>query len=119
MYHTGKNPLKRIQRTGENVSVAKTGRQRHLHKAFLRYHDSDNWPMLREALNSMGRSDLIGTGKHQLIPSYQPKKSVRGKTSGGGTRSNTDRGLRKNSKQAAGRKQLLTQHTGLPQRKQR
>ena len=28
--------------------------------------------MLREALKDMGRADLIGTGKHQLIPAFQP-----------------------------------------------
>jgi len=43
-----------------------------LHKAFLRYHDPKNWPLLREALKAMGRADLIGNGKHQLIPSFQP-----------------------------------------------
>jgi len=45
---------------------------RKLHKAFLRYHDPDNWPMLREALKEMGREELIGNGKHHLIPSFQP-----------------------------------------------
>ena len=47
-------------------------RQRRLHKAFLRYHDPNNWPVLREALRRMGRADLIGNGKQQLIPGYQP-----------------------------------------------
>jgi len=47
-------------------------RQRRLHKAFLRYHDPENWPLLREALKSMGRADLIGPGKHQLVPIWQP-----------------------------------------------
>ncbi len=28
--------------------------------------------MLREALRRMGRADLIGNGKHQLVPAYQP-----------------------------------------------
>ena len=45
---------------------------RRLHKAFLRYHDPNNWPVLREALRRMGRADLIGNGKHQLVPAYQP-----------------------------------------------
>ena len=45
---------------------------RRLHKAFLRYHDANNWPVLREALRRMGRADLIGNGKHQLIPRFQP-----------------------------------------------
>jgi hypothetical protein len=43
-----------------------------LHKAFLRYHDPGNWPLLREALKRMGRADLIGNGKQHLIPAYQP-----------------------------------------------
>jgi len=38
----------------------------------LRYHDPENWPMLREALHKMGRSDLIGNGKKHLIPTWQP-----------------------------------------------
>jgi hypothetical protein len=47
-------------------------RRRRLHKAFLRYHDPNNWPLLREALKDMGRADLIGNGKHHLIPTFQP-----------------------------------------------
>jgi len=73
MYHTGKNPLKKITRDSESVNTVSGGRQRRLHKAFLRYHDPDNWPILREALKKMGRSDLIGNGKRHLVPSWQPK----------------------------------------------
>jgi hypothetical protein len=72
MYHSGKNPLHKVTRTSEDVVVAKGLKQRRLQKAFLRYHDPDNWPMLRAALRHMGRADLIGPGKHQLIPAYQP-----------------------------------------------
>jgi uncharacterized radical SAM protein YgiQ len=72
MYHTGKNPLHKVSATSEEVSVVRGGRQRRLHKAFLRYHDPENWPMLREALQRMGRADLIGNGKKHLIPSFQP-----------------------------------------------
>ncbi len=72
MYHTGKNPLRKVTRDSENVVVAKKLRQRRLHKAFLRYHDANNWPLLRDALRRMGRADLIGNGKRHLIPSYQP-----------------------------------------------
>ena len=32
----------------------------------------NNWPLLREALKAMGRADLIGNGKHHLIPTFQP-----------------------------------------------
>ena len=72
MYHSGKNPLKRITRGSEEVVIPKGTRVRRLHKAFLRYHDAENWPLLREALRRMGRADLIGNGKHHLIPAYQP-----------------------------------------------
>jgi uncharacterized radical SAM protein YgiQ len=72
MYHTGKNPLKRITRSSETVQIPKGLKVRRLHKAFLRYHDANNWPVLREALRRMGRADLIGSGKHHLVPAYQP-----------------------------------------------
>ncbi len=71
MYHTGKNPLRKVTAAAESVSVVRTGRQRRLHKAFLRYHDPENWPLLRDALRSMGRADLIGNGKKHLVPSFQ------------------------------------------------
>jgi uncharacterized radical SAM protein YgiQ len=99
MYHSGKNPLKRITHAGEEVRIPKGLKVRRLHKAFLRYHDANNWPILREALRRMGRADLIGGGKHQLVPAYQPA----------GT-----------GEQAEGRRNVnaghpfRTQHTGLP-----
>jgi radical SAM superfamily enzyme YgiQ (UPF0313 family) len=93
MYHTGKNPLKRITRSSEEVVIPKGIKVRRLHKAFLRYHDPANWPILRDALKRMGRADLIGNGKHHLIPAYQP---VAGRAGGGAP-------LR-----------FRTQHTGLP-----
>ncbi len=73
MYHSGKNPLKRVTRTSEQVTIPKGIKVRRLHKAFLRYHDAHNWPVLRAALKRMGRADLIGNGKHQLVPRFQPK----------------------------------------------
>jgi uncharacterized radical SAM protein YgiQ len=78
MYHSGFDPLKPVRRgASEKVEAVKGLRQRRLHKAFLRYHDPENWPMLREALKAMGRADLIGPGKHQLVPPWQPKGSGR------------------------------------------
>jgi hypothetical protein len=72
MWHTEKNPLRKVTAESENVTVVRGGRQRKLHKAFLRYHDAENWPLLREALKAMGRADLIGPGKRHLIPAWQP-----------------------------------------------
>ena len=72
MYHSGKNPLRRVARDSEAVAIPKGLKVRRLHKAFLRYHDPNNWPLLREALRRMGRADLIGPGKHHLVPAWQP-----------------------------------------------
>ena len=149
MYHTAKNPLHKVHRSSETVDIVKGEKRRRLHKAFLRYHDANNWPLLRQALKDMGRADLIGNGKNHLIPTYQPAgtgeggcgsyQSARKKNSSAGNdsvkRTNSkpasetsrpengtvSRG--KNSPNTPSRQpkkgDLLTQHTGLPPRKQR
>jgi uncharacterized radical SAM protein YgiQ len=98
MYHSGKNPLKRITRASEEVVVPKGIKVRRLHKAFLRYHDPENWPLLRDALKRMGRADLIGNGRHHLIPAYQP----------------VGPGVRGGAMRPAPALPFRTQHTGLP-----
>ncbi len=132
MYHSGRNPLKKVSREAASdehtVDVVRGEKRRRLHKAFLRYHDANNWPLLREALKTMGRADLIGNGKHHLIPTYQPltdgsyesarrKNSTRddgrsAKTSAGGSAVSV-KGV------AAKPGRILTQHTGLPPRRQK
>ena len=100
MWHTGRNPLRGIRREGgDRVHSAKGIRARRLHKAFLRYHDAENWPLLREALQRMGRADLIGNGKRHLVPNYQP--------AGTGVRGGKPVGV-----EARGGR-FQTQHTGL------
>ncbi|MBK6007687.1 YgiQ family radical SAM protein [Ramlibacter ginsenosidimutans] len=108
MYHSGKNTLRKVTRDSETVDIVRGERRRRLHKAFLRYHDPNNWPLLRDALKAMGRADLIGNGKHHLVPTFQPLTdgsyaSPRRKNSTG------------SAKPSKGR--ILTQHTGLPPRK--
>lgn len=170
MYHTHKNPLHKVHRDSETVDIVKGDKRRRLHKAFLRYHDPNNWPLLRQALKDMGRSDLIGNGKHHLIPTYQPAssegqyQSARRKNSSQGNdsvkrRRTDDKGTGSRSPDGSGsrgsdsrrhddsrtarpdaskpvmgqpatpvkaqaprqprRGQLLTQHTGLPPRRQK
>ncbi len=83
MYHTELNPLRKVLGgRGRRVAVTRQGRTRRLHKAFLRYHDPENWPLLREALKAMGRADLIGNGKQHLVPAFQPVGA--GRLSAGG-----------------------------------
>lgn len=72
MYYSEENPLITDSQKKHSVIVPKGGKMRPLHKAFLRYHDPKNWPLLRMALKRMGRSDLIGNGKKHLIPAWQP-----------------------------------------------
>ena len=113
MYHTNRNPLRKVTRSSESVDIVRGDKRRRLHKAFLRYHDANNWPLLREALKAMGRADLIGNGKHHLIPTFQPLadgnyQSARRKNSTVATP-----GAKPNSPV---RGRLLTQHTGLPPR---
>ncbi|MDR3220459.1 MAG: YgiQ family radical SAM protein [Candidatus Accumulibacter sp.] len=72
MYHSGRNPLKKVDYAAPRVATARAAGQRKLHKAFLRYHAPENWPLLREALRRMGRADLIGNGKKHLTPRFQP-----------------------------------------------
>ena len=120
MYHSGLNPLKGISRhtegpaaRAEKVDVVRGERRRRLHKAFLRWHDPNNWPLLRDALKAMGRADLIGNGKHQLIPTFQPL------TDGGyqsARRKNSTLPGTHAAPSAVRRGQALTQHTGLPPR---
>jgi radical SAM superfamily enzyme YgiQ (UPF0313 family) len=84
MYHTGRNPLLRLDSGAEgDVRVVKGETQRRLHKALLRYHDPDNWPVLRQALARMGRRDLIGHGKQCLVPPERPGHKTWSKNRGG------------------------------------
>jgi uncharacterized radical SAM protein YgiQ len=121
MYHTDLNPLKGISRVegrAEKVDTVRGEKRRRLHKAFLRWHDPNNWPLLREALKALGRADLIGNGKHQLIPTYQTATdsgyvSARRKNSTGvGSKTSTVTDARN----TVSKGRILTQHTGLPPR---
>ncbi|MEN9768691.1 MAG: hypothetical protein RLZZ180_321 [Pseudomonadota bacterium] len=119
MYHTNKNPLRKVTRSSEAVDIVRGEKQRRLHKAFLRYHDPNNWPLLREALKVMGRADLIGNGKHHLIPTFQPLTdgSYQSPRRANSTASPA-KSVAAKARPAQPRKGLLlTQHTGLPPRK--
>ena len=135
MYHTSLNPLKGVHRDerAEKVDIVRGDKRRRLHKAFLRYHDPNNWPLLREALKTVGRADLIGNGKHHLIPTFQPMtdggyQSARRKNSTPGGAKASERAAAVVKTGGAGRVasgaggkapvkgQILTQHTGLPPR---
>jgi hypothetical protein len=98
----------------------------------LRYHDTNHWPHLRDALKAMGRADLIGNGKHHLIPSFQPmtdgsyvgawrkNSNVVGSKVKGRTGASTAAVAPAAPMRVAAKPgRILTQHTGLPPRKQK
>ena len=145
MYHTHKDPLHKVSRSEGDMDIVKSGKQRKLHKAFLRYHDPKNWVLLRKALQDMGRSDLIGKNRGCLIPPFNAHlegrdaaqdsyQSARKKNSRLGNdsvkRSNNASNPNAATKGAAGKNtggkntkkrvskgNFQTQHTGLPPRK--
>lgn len=125
MYYTEKNTLARVGYKSEKVTTAKSAEQRRLHKAFLRYHDPANWALLRHALKEMGKTELIGDGKKQLIPAYSPEEKDMEYQSH--RRKNTNQAHQKRTgkakpssttsratKPASKGKKVLTKHTGLP-----
>lgn len=123
MYYSAKNPLAKVSRHSEDVDIVKGEKRRRLHKAFLRYHDPNNWELLRQALKEMGRSDLIGNSKQHLIPTYQPAgtgtgeyKSARKKNSTVAGDSVKRTGQNTTAQATPKKGKVLTQHTGLPPR---
>ena len=109
MYHSSKNPLRKVTYDSEKVEIVKSRVKRRLHKALLRYHDPDNWPLIREALQEMKLEHLIGSGPEKLVPAEQPKGY---KVKESARRKNTKKAHEKRVR----RGKLLTQHTGLPPR---
>ncbi len=109
MYHSRKNPLRKVTYKSEPVDTVKSPDKRRLHKALLRYHDPNNWPLIREALREMGLGRLIGSGEDQLVPVQQPSdREVRDSARRKNTRAAHEKRVRKGK--------ALSQHTGLPPR---
>ena len=63
MYVTGIDPY-----TKQKLYVARGAKERSRQRALLFYWKKEEWPHVREALLSWGRSDLIGTEAHHLVP---------------------------------------------------
>jgi len=63
MFHTGEDPL-----TKKPVYVAKTNEEKKQQRALLQFDRPKNHELVRKTLIKAGRSDLIGHGKHCLVP---------------------------------------------------
>ena len=112
MYHSRKNPLRKVTYKSDRVETVKSPEKRRLHKALLRYHDPYNWPLIRAALKEMGLSRLIGEGDGKLVPEHDPKDT---KTRDSARRKNTAAAHEKRIRKG----RVLSQHTGLPPRSKR
>ena len=112
MYHSKKNPLRKVTYKSDEVETVKSPERRRLHKALLRYHDPKNWPVIRDALRAMKKDALIGSGPDKLVPATQPKD---GKWRDSARRKNTAEAHAKRLRKG----RALTQHTGLPPRAKR
>ncbi|HEX9852234.1 MAG TPA: YgiQ family radical SAM protein, partial [Woeseiaceae bacterium] len=109
MYHSGKNPLRKVTYKSDGVEIVKSPEKRKLHKALLRCHDPKNWPLIRKALKEMNLDHLVGSGKGKLVPLHQPREG------------DVHRSPRRKNSQLPHEKRIrkgkaLTQHTGLPPR---
>ncbi len=69
MYYTGLDP-----RTMRPVYVPKSPEEKAMQRALIQYRDPKNYALVRKALLSCGREDLIGFDKKCLIRPYQAKK---------------------------------------------
>ncbi len=70
MYYTGLDP-----RTMEDVAIIRNPHQKAMQRALIQYRDPANYDLVREALETAGRRDLIGYGPHCLIRPEKPKGS--------------------------------------------
>jgi radical SAM superfamily enzyme YgiQ (UPF0313 family) len=70
IYYTGINPF-----TKEEVYVPKSFKEKAMQRALLQYRVPANYSLVKEALITAHREDLIGSSKHCLIPAAPPRKS--------------------------------------------
>lgn len=70
MYYTGIDP-----RTMEPVYVPKSYHEKQMQRALLQYRNPKNYQLVKEALQKVGRSDLIGYGPKCLIKPPKGEKN--------------------------------------------
>ena len=104
MYYSEKDPLKKVSYKSRNLDSHKDLQQRRIQKAFLRFHDPKSWPLLRQALKEMGRTDLIGSATRQLVPSEEKGQTGRGANKRPGEKFQKARGSQWSSRPTQGGK---------------
>ncbi|HPF20746.1 MAG TPA: YgiQ family radical SAM protein [Syntrophomonas sp.] len=106
MYHTGLDPVSQ-----QSVYIPRQIRERKWQRALLQYRDSRNRSLVREALQSCGREDLLNSSPQGLLaraakpavkPNERPKRLATGKKNQ--TAKESGNASRKNRKSHSGRR---------------
>ena len=100
MYYTGFDP-----RTGERVYVPKSASEKAMQRALMQYFMPQYRDLARKALEKAGREDLIGFGKHALVPPRMEKTETGAQEKRGDKRTRTqgkNRKAGKNRRSGAG-----------------
>ena len=84
MYYTGFDP-----RTGERVYVPKNASEKAMQRALMQYFMPQYRDLARKALEKAGREDLIGFGKHALVPPRMEKTEMGAQEKRGDKRTRT------------------------------
>lgn len=78
MFYTGVNPA-----DGKKVYIPSSPREKAMQRALIQYRKPENYELVKEALLSAGRSDLIGFDRsHCLIPPRRPESKEKGRYKG-------------------------------------
>jgi Domain of unknown function (DUF3362) len=71
MYYTGIDPF-----SMQEVYIARNLNDRKMQRALLQFFKPENYFEVRKALETVGRTDLIGGGCDELIPAQPPKEAL-------------------------------------------
>ena len=93
MYYTGLDP-----RTMKKVYVPKNPHEKAMQRALIQYKNPDNYDLVKEALLSEGRKDLIGFDEKCLIPPRKIEYKHNKKNEHGKKNNNSNKNANRNDK---------------------
>ena len=98
MYYTGFDPGEKIKDNTPSVFCVKGEIRRRIQKAILRYHDPENFEMIRDVLRKCGKDYLIGNSDRCLVPAAGKSEKNRRSGNRGSFRSSFSESVNKNNK---------------------
>lgn len=73
MYYTGFDPTEKILKDHQPIYSVMGEIKRRVQKAILRYHDPENWDLIRNVLHELKLDELIGNKAECLVPKEERK----------------------------------------------